>query len=340
MKRLLSILITLFITQLLLSQTSWDLSIDSFMGGAFYPQNDQVTEKMIYMQKQNFQFNLNYQKDDNLMLGVQLKSKKMELKEVLIIQKLSAYYLKDSFKIGFLKDEIGYGKNSIVFNRHFNNTYYDKFFTESFNFYGLDIFKNFGRMMAELKIGGNTFNKELMDFSLTLGRDDYFKLFDTFVFTDNDENKRMNSLGLEFTKHFENITLSGFWDNKLFISLDDNEKSDNTINIKLSRLFFTEINYKISQNFGIGYNFLQDSIDLLKHGKHTAYFSATKGNLSADLGYAYYDFEDFFDRKIATNIRYDFGKIKLEGMLAYAMPSIETNRIEMGFTVGIDYAKN
>ena len=340
MRRFLSIFTLLFIVQLALSQTNWDLSINSFMGGAIYPESEQPTEKMIYLQKQDFQFDLDYKRGDNITLDICLQSKKMELQEVLIIQRLSALYLGNSFKIGFLKDEIGYGKNSTLFNRHFHNTYYDRFFSESFNFYGLDIFKDFDKMTAELKIGGNTFNKEIMDFSLTMGNEDYFKLFDMFVFTDNSKNKRMNSLGLEFTKHIDNFTLSGFWDNKFFISFGDNEESYSDMNIIMSRLFFTEINYKISQNFGIGYNFLQDSLDFLKHGKHTAYFSMKKGNLNADLEYGYHNFDGFFDRNVTTNIGYNFGKIKLEGMLGYSIPSIGKDRIEMGFTVGMDYAKN
>ncbi len=337
MKKIIITLILLFVYFFLFSNTEWNLIVNSYTGGRVYLEQNFLND-MSYFPKNIVEFNLNFTDYDNFKLDTTIKNGKEITKDIPILYKLSANYSTKGYEFGFLKDNLGYGKNSYIFSFFILSPYFDKFFFGNYNFYGFNISKNLKNISTSLKIGGNQFNREIFDYNLTYHtkQKNYLKIFFMRVVKDNYYNTNLYSLGTELS------TRKNFFTINAFANLDYYKRINNETNVFYYN-YYAEIILKISKQISLGNNFNAKSITTGNNSDCTDYLflSAKLKNSSfriilkkskTDKNQSEKSLTTAFDRK--------YKKLTFQIITSYGKSFENRDFVELGFNIHLNYEKN
>ncbi len=320
------------------SHTVWRLDIFSYTGGRSYLEYFNIFNHMRYTPINTIKFTLNYKNKKNFYINTTIKNKKDILNDIPFIYKLSATYKTKEWEIGFLKDYIGFGRNSYLFNSYILSPYFDKYFFGNYNFFGFTLTKHLNSFLFSFRLGGNEFNREILDFQVSykVNSKNYITLFTQKIVKDNTYNENLFPLGCEINIKKPTYSISGIAVYKYYKELYQ-EKS------YFLPQFFIETTFSPNDFFRIGLNINYENFPkgLPEKLNYNLFFNSGYSSISNKIILKY----DTLNKKkhndeITLILNKNFNAFKFGIIASYGISFEKKKYLELGINISINYENN
>lgn len=318
---------------------NFNLELDSFQGGEYFPENDQMN----YQHKTDFRIGTNLSLTEISDLSFRLRYTHDFFEEKIMLDSLSVNLYSQNSVFAFQVYDRKYGSKSILQNLDASRGHFKQGLLENYRFVGLSgiyekQFNDSNYLSLNGKIGGNDFNRTLCMLDL-LYQDEYLDFAIGGIYSG-----RSNRNNLTGILYYSELKYELSWWKLYTVGSTEYLENDSTDPTISRQKFYGESIFKIASFFSLGgglYYEKEDSdYDQYDFTKHSTFIYAEPRykNFSNSILLEFSDSENYEYNKYQNILNYaitDFWKLGLN--TSYIDPNPGTENYQIGFQVEIDY---
>jgi hypothetical protein len=315
-------------------------SVDSFFGVDYFPARSSLN--FIYSERNLLKTGSEIEMAGNLKLWLEIGHQYEILSKKLLLNKAGISHKVNSTEIYFKIDEIGYGKESTIFNLSIDDIFYNSRILGEYHFTGFGAESKLGDFILQAELGGNIYNTLILTSSIgyELAKNKLV-LFYLFTGSDSNINNHMHSIGTEVFLNYKFInfyqtgnyqiypTESIYSGRRRYTELSE-------VNMIFNDLFRIGTNYYINDSNWISGEELLWNKNMIKQSQ--SYFQYDSNHSRNTIMFRYYDSKQYSNKEFQWLFNYKISNHFLLGSsISYNIPSFGERYYQFGAQTKINY---